>query len=148
MKATGIVRRIDDLGRVVIPKEIRRTMRIREGDPLEIYLSEDGKGVCFRKYSPLGMSDDVLRTAKLMAKFAGIEIAIYDTDCKLTGGKSYPVCAPVEWDNFYTPTQFENYMVYPILCDGERYGFVCSPSNLTAEITMIARYLAAVYSED
>lgn len=49
MKATGIVRRIDDLGRVVIPKEIRRTMRIREGDPLEIYTDKDG-GVLFRKY--------------------------------------------------------------------------------------------------
>ena len=53
MKATGIVRRIDDLGRVVIPKEIRRTMRIREGDPLEIYTSHDGE-VIFKKYSLLG----------------------------------------------------------------------------------------------
>jgi len=53
MKATGIVRRIDDLGRVVIPKEIRRTMRIREGDPLEIYTGNDGE-VIFKKYSPLG----------------------------------------------------------------------------------------------
>jgi len=46
MKATGIVRRIDDLGRVVIPKEIRRTMRIREGDPLEIYTSREGEVIC------------------------------------------------------------------------------------------------------
>lgn len=53
MKATGIVRRIDDLGRVVIPKEIRRTMRIREGDPLEIFTNNDGE-VIFKKYSPLG----------------------------------------------------------------------------------------------
>jgi len=53
MKATGIVRRIDDLGRVVIPKEIRRTMRIREGDPLEIYTEKDGE-VIFKKYSPMG----------------------------------------------------------------------------------------------
>jgi AbrB family transcriptional regulator (stage V sporulation protein T) len=52
MKATGIVRRIDDLGRVVIPKEIRRTMRIREGDPLEIYTDREG-GVILRKYSPI-----------------------------------------------------------------------------------------------
>ncbi len=52
MKATGIVRRIDDLGRVVIPKEIRRTMRIREGDPLEIYTNSEGE-VIFRKYSAL-----------------------------------------------------------------------------------------------
>ena len=51
MKATGIVRRIDDLGRVVIPKEIRRTLRIREGDPLEIYTDTDGE-VIFKKYSP------------------------------------------------------------------------------------------------
>ena len=53
MKATGIVRRIDDLGRVVIPKEIRRTMRIREGDPLEIYTDNNGE-VIFKKYSPVG----------------------------------------------------------------------------------------------
>ena len=53
MKATGIVRRVDDLGRIVIPKEIRRTRRIREGDPLEIYTEKDG-GVIFRKYSPMG----------------------------------------------------------------------------------------------
>ena len=53
MKATGIVRRVDELGRIVIPKEIRRTLRIREGDPLEIYTEKDG-GVIFRKYSPMG----------------------------------------------------------------------------------------------
>ena len=53
MKATGIVRRIDDLGRVVIPKEIRRTMRIREGDPLEIFTDKDGE-LIFKKYSPIG----------------------------------------------------------------------------------------------
>ena len=52
MKATGIVRRIDDLGRVVIPKEIRRTLRIREGDPLEIYTSADGS-ITLKKYSPI-----------------------------------------------------------------------------------------------
>ena len=53
MKATGIVRRVDDLGRIVIPKDIRRTLKIREGDPLEIYTEKDG-GVIFRKYSPMG----------------------------------------------------------------------------------------------
>ena len=57
MKATGIVRRIDDLGRVVIPKEIRRTMRIREGDPLEIYTTKEGE-VIFKKYSLLGGLED------------------------------------------------------------------------------------------
>ena len=48
MKSTGIVRRIDDLGRVVIPKEVRRTMRIKEGDPLELFM--DGEYVCFKRY--------------------------------------------------------------------------------------------------
>ena len=57
MKATGIVRRIDDLGRVVIPKEIRRTMRIREGDPLEIYTTREGE-VIFKKYSLIGGLED------------------------------------------------------------------------------------------
>ena len=52
MKATGIVRRIDDLGRVVIPKELRRSLKIREGDPLEIYT--DKEGIIFQKYSPIG----------------------------------------------------------------------------------------------
>lgn len=53
VKATGIVRRIDDLGRVVIPKEIRRTLRIREGDPLEIFTDREGE-VILKKYSPIG----------------------------------------------------------------------------------------------
>ncbi|MDD2979354.1 MAG: stage V sporulation T C-terminal domain-containing protein [Hespellia sp.] len=53
MKATGIVRRIDDLGRVVIPKEIRRTLRLREADPLEIFTDKDGE-IILKKYSPIG----------------------------------------------------------------------------------------------
>ena len=57
MKATGIVRRIDELGRVVIPKEIRRTLRIREGDALEVYTDSDG-GVILKKYSPIGELGD------------------------------------------------------------------------------------------
>ena len=142
MKATGIVRRVDDLGRVVIPKEIRRTLRIREGDPLEIFL-DDQNDVVFRKYSPLSMNDDVLRTAKLMAKFSGIEIAIYDTTCKLTGDEPYPIFIPEIWNTFSFPSRFEDYVVYPILCDGERYGYVCSHSSLIAETTMIVRYLSA-----
>jgi AbrB family transcriptional regulator (stage V sporulation protein T) len=57
VKATGIVRRIDDLGRVVIPKEIRRTLKIREGDPLEIFVDRDGE-VILKKYSPIGELGD------------------------------------------------------------------------------------------
>ena len=71
MKATGIVRRIDDLGRVVIPKEIRRTMRIREGDPLEIYTNPDGE-VIFKKYSAINeMSEGAAQAAEVISKLGG-----------------------------------------------------------------------------
>ena len=63
MKATGIVRRIDDLGRVVIPKEIRRTLRIREGDPLEIFTDRDGE-VILKKYSPIGELNEFAAAVK------------------------------------------------------------------------------------
>ena len=80
MKATGIVRRIDDLGRVVIPKEIRRTMRIREGDPLEIYTNSEGE-VIFRKYSAIGeMSENAGSVAEIMTKLAGCPVLIFDKD--------------------------------------------------------------------
>lgn len=80
MKATGIVRRIDDLGRVVIPKEIRRTMRIREGDPLEIYTDRDGE-VIFKKYSPIGeLGDFAAQYAETLAKTSGYPVCITDKD--------------------------------------------------------------------
>lgn len=80
MKATGIVRRIDDLGRVVIPKEIRRTMRIREGDPLEIYTEKDGE-VIFKKYSPIGeLGDFALTYAETLNKTSGTPTVITDRD--------------------------------------------------------------------
>ncbi|MFT3950461.1 MAG: stage V sporulation T C-terminal domain-containing protein [Oscillospiraceae bacterium] len=80
MKATGIVRRIDDLGRVVIPKEIRRTMRIREGDPLEIYTSNDGE-VIFKKYSPIHeLSDGAAQAAEVIYKLGGAPAVIFDRD--------------------------------------------------------------------
>ena len=80
MKATGIVRRIDDLGRVVIPKEIRRTMRIREGDPLEIYTDRDGE-VIFKKYSPIGeMSAFATQYTETLHKICGMSVVITDRD--------------------------------------------------------------------
>jgi len=80
MKATGIVRRIDELGRIVIPKEIRRTLRIREGDPLEIYTESDG-GIILKKYSPIGELSEYASefTAVLSASFA-VNAAICDRD--------------------------------------------------------------------
>ena len=80
MKATGIVRRIDDLGRVVIPKEIRRTMRIREGDPLEIYTNRDGE-VIFKKYSLMnGVEDFASQLCDTMNRSTGKCCAITDRD--------------------------------------------------------------------
>lgn len=80
MKATGIVRRIDDLGRVVIPKEIRRTMRIREGDPLEIYTDKDG-GVIFKKYSLMGgLGDFAAQLCETLHKTTGRIVLITDRD--------------------------------------------------------------------
>ena len=80
MKATGIVRRIDDLGRVVIPKEIRRTMRIREGDPLEIFTDKDGE-VIFKKYSPMNeLSDFAVQMCDTLGKTSGYPTAITDRD--------------------------------------------------------------------
>lgn len=80
MKATGIVRRIDDLGRVVIPKEIRRTMRIREGDPLEIFTDKDGE-VIFKKYSPIGeLSDFAAQICESLHKSTDAIAAVCDRD--------------------------------------------------------------------
>lgn len=80
MKATGIVRRIDDLGRVVIPKEIRRTMRIREGDPLEIFVDGEGE-VILKKYSPIGeMSDFAKEYADSLNESTGQAVFITDRD--------------------------------------------------------------------
>ena len=80
MKATGIVRRIDDLGRVVIPKEIRRTMRIREGDPLEIYTDREGE-VIFKKYSPIGeLASFAAQYAETLHKTCSMSVLICDRD--------------------------------------------------------------------
>lgn len=80
MKATGIVRRIDDLGRVVVPKEIRRTLRIREGDPLEIFTDREGE-IILKKYSPIGeLSMFAKQYADSMAQTTGMIVAIADRD--------------------------------------------------------------------
>ena len=80
MKATGIVRRIDDLGRVVVPKEIRRTLRIREGDPLEIFTDQEGE-IILKKYSPIGELGDFARQyAEVLAQTTGNIICITDRD--------------------------------------------------------------------
>lgn len=80
MKATGIVRRIDDLGRVVIPKEIRRTLRIRESDPLEIFTDREGE-IILKKYSPIGeLGSFANEYAEAMATATGQSVYITDRD--------------------------------------------------------------------
>lgn len=93
MKATGIVRRIDDLGRVVIPKEIRRTLRIRESDPLEIFTDREGE-IILKKYSPIGELGNFAREyAESLAQVSGYTVCITDHDQIIaasgTGAKEY-----------------------------------------------------------
>ena len=80
MKATGIVRRIDDLGRIVIPKEIRRTMHISEGDPLEIYTKSEGE-IILKKYSQMGELRHIAeQNANILNKIIGMPVIICDRD--------------------------------------------------------------------
>lgn len=80
MKATGIVRRIDDLGRVVVPKEIRRTLRIREGDPLEIFTDREGE-IILKKYSPIGeLGTFAQQYADSLAQTTGYAVFVTDRD--------------------------------------------------------------------
>lgn len=80
MKATGIVRRMDDLGRVVVPKELRRTMKISEGTPLEIFIDKDGS-IIFRKYSPVGeLNESAKNMAECISAASGIGTAVCDRD--------------------------------------------------------------------
>jgi len=117
MKATGIVRRIDDLGRVVIPKEIRRTMRIREGDPLEIFTDREGE-VIFKKYSPIGeMAQFAAQYAETLYKTCGISCVICDRDAVIA-------CAGIpkkEYNDRKITTEAETIMEQRQLytCDGK-----------------------------
>ena len=148
MKATGIIRRIDDLGRVVIPREIRRSLKIREGDPLEILIEKNC--VCFKKYSALGLfAEDILRVAQDMAQRTfKHQIAIYNRDSKISGPNSYSSYADESWEDNRTPFKDEGMGVYPIISDGELYGYICCPeSDMSAEMTMIACYLSAAVGD-
>ena len=148
MKATGIVRRIDDLGRVVIPRDIRRSLKIREGDPLEILIEKNC--VCFKKYSTLGsFSEDILRIAQDMAQRTfKHQIAIYDRDSKISGPNSYSSYVDESWEDKRTPFKYEGMGVYPIISNGELYGYVCCPgSDMSAEMTMIVCYLSAAVGD-
>jgi len=151
MKATGIVRRIDDLGRVVIPKEIRRTMRIREGDPLEIYTDREG-GVILKKYSPiselnefagefiesaysiLGVSAIVTDTDQVVAVSGGSKREYLDKRIspeveKIIQGKSIKLMYDAEAVQAITNEESENrdyksQVIVPIISQGDPIGSV------------------------
>ena len=143
MKATGIVRRIDDLGRVVVPKEIRRTLRIREGDPLEIYTDREG-GIILRKYSPIGeLSQFSKQYAEALAQNTGYIVSITDRDRHIAtagSGKKELMQKEIsrQLDNLLavkgerkfisiTEDGGENYtaqVIYPIIAEGDAIGTV------------------------
>lgn len=150
MKATGIVRRIDDLGRVVIPKEIRRTMRIREGDPLEIYTDREGE-VIFKKYSPIGeLASFSAQYAETLQKTCGMAVIVTDRDAVIAAAgvskKEYlekkiseELEDVIETRGLYTYRQGQEKIrvIYdggshyiscamPILAEGDIIGSVCS----------------------
>jgi len=149
MKATGIVRRIDDLGRIVIPKEIRRTLHIRESDPVEIFTDREGQ-IVLRKYSPIGeMSTFAKQYAESLAKASGHVALITDRDQVIAaagGGKSLlgkevsrsledkmqnreNVCAGKGERTFITvcenmEDEYAQQAITPIICAGDVIGSV------------------------
>ena len=138
MKATGIVRRIDDLGRVVIPKEIRRSMRIKEGDPLEIFTTSDGC-VCFKKYSPLGEADwsrvgVVLKNSILQ----GEKFALYDRDLEL----KFRTSSLFEVDGSAVDSAFLATVRY----DGDTVGYLAC-ANEEFEPSLAVKVVSAMYGE-
>lgn len=128
MKATGIIRRIDDLGRIVIPKEIRRSLFIREGDPMELFI-ENG-GVTFRKYNIL--EDDIFDTIERAMKKTNRSYALYDRHIKRTGyhDSNYPNKVPDEWlderQEFIQIDCENTNAVYPIYHSGDIWGYICT----------------------
>ena len=136
MRTTGIVRRIDDLGRVVIPKEIRRQLRIKEGDPLEIFL--EGNKVCFEKYSPIDAEnwEAAFRIAKVMLpnnKFALLN--------------RY---GEIEQANVKMPTINKDDFSAEIRVDGDIEGYIQSLEPDVSHINFIdaAKVISALFEEE
>lgn len=95
MKETGIVRRIDELGRVVIPKEIRRTMRIREGEEMEVFVAEDNT-VMLKKYSPLLALQDIAKDYRsIIERALGEEVIVTDKDVIIAAAKKVDIGKPI-----------------------------------------------------
>lgn len=134
MKATGIVRRIDDLGRVVIPKEIRRSLRIREGDPLELYTTHEGE-IVFKKYQAYDDKDWIMARKMAQAVLKG-DFAIYDMD-------GYRVAnigtAPADFDR----DEIDNVPdMHPIGTQWDTYGYLYTKdSNWGVAVDVLKAFL-------
>ena len=140
MKATGIVRRIDDLGRVVIPKEVRRTLGIREGDPLEIFVGGRGE-VTFKKYNPC---HEVECAAVLKGLYYSVtkskdvgKVAVYGTDevmiCR--SNVTFPTILTTRADECL---ELEGYTVYSIKGEGDILGFLAVEHDSEVVKTLVA----------
>lgn len=163
MKATGIVRRIDDLGRVVVPKEIRRTLRIREGDPLEIFTDREGE-IILKKYSPIGeLGIFAGQYAESLAQTTGSLVCVSDRDHIIaaagSGKKDYdgkPISRQLESmieDRIHQvsgktekdfvkitlddQTDYETQAISTIICEGDAIGAVIMCSKEEKEKTGI-----------
>ena len=158
MKATGIVRRIDDLGRVVIPKEIRRTMRIREGDPLEIYTSSDGE-VIFKKYSAINeMAASASQVAEVMTKLANCPTVVFDRDHVVAvagvGKKEFSERRVsqgledyLEHRKNYIYSSADDVKVFPV--EGiDRAAIACTPILSSGDVTGAVAFLAPASGEN
>lgn len=150
MKATGIVRRIDDLGRVVIPKEIRRNLHLKEGDPLELFV-EDG-AVVFRKYSFFAMEDYLKKLERILSGVMDKkDWALYDDYHQITKNNDFPECSWTEWEDrqvkeYFKPINYK-FTVYPILADGDLLGYFAT-TKPGAEIPMLVKMIAYDYEND
>ena len=147
MKATGVTRRLDDLGRIVIPKEIRRQVSVREGSPMEIYIDDNEKSIVLKPYSPIGsFSERTIQICFEMARLSGLKLSIYDCYHKISSVGFSPDIIK-KWDGFYKPTEYNNGVVIPIILDGEKWGYIFSENTKRInELSMIARYICAEIS--
>lgn len=143
MKATGIVRRIDDLGRIVIPKEIRRKLRIREGDPLEIFINGEGY-VTFKPYQIIEGSpaETIINSMRRL----NIQGFIIDRDNQVIAGrKTYSL--PIDF-NMINSCRYEHltkgWSAYPLLLDGELVGTIIFKENSEDEYNVIHGIATAV----
>lgn len=134
MRATGIIRRIDDLGRVVIPKEIRRSLKIREGDPLEIYTTKEG--VCFRKYSFINEHalTASVSAVKALARW-GVLAEVYNMDGEPIGEGAKWQWRD-EWLNDNIPR--DGLQTIAINSDGEQIGVLVYERKDTQDATLAA----------